>query len=358
MKVFQNKSLINIFVEEGLNFGELHLNENYNYYRNGKILSNSDTLEEGNNWLSFRCKLRGGKPGTRFKEVQIELYVIYTSMEKLISLGKVDLIGLDAEMYKWLMTAIDYDTDCKVSILEVENKGEDFWDKIYKKFKRCDEIVDWMKFLGDHPLKLSKMTEHKWEMMFKEAVKNNMQDPRTRCMFIVQIYHGGHKNLYESIYANFSLFHQVVWSFRCMMDGKQNDKIKILAKSFSENKKSNQFRNFYNMQCGEPYSDQTLVMNSVQKVLMQETNKLRNLENKVMKWHQPEFWDNTFKNYLDDLMHLEWKITMTELGLTWRNKRAYLNRITESEKMLCWNAILKNVKPSMVNMKKHKLKKV
>jgi hypothetical protein len=139
------------------------------------------------------------------------------------------------------------------------------------------------------------MTERKWELMFTETAKNDMQGPRTRCMFIDQIYHGGHKNLYESLYANFSLFHQVIWSFRSMMYGKQNDKLKTLVKSFSENKNSNQSRIFYRMQCTETYGDQTLVMNSVQKILMQETNIFRNLEDRTEKWYQPEFLDDTFK---------------------------------------------------------------
>jgi hypothetical protein len=152
----------------------------------------------------------------QFTGTQIEFFIIYTSMEKLISLEKVDLIGLDKDMGKWLMTVIDYYTDCKVSRLEVQSVG-DFWSRTYKKMKNCDEITDWIKFFGNTQLKLSKMMKHKWETMFKEAVKEDMKGLRTDYMFIDQVYHGGHKYLYEALYANFSLFHQVIWTFRSMV---------------------------------------------------------------------------------------------------------------------------------------------
>jgi hypothetical protein len=105
---------------------ELNLNCNFKYFRKGRILDDEEYLPKGNSWINYRCVLKGGRSDVRFPNIQVEFFVIYTSMEKLISLEKVDLIGLDNKMDEWLMKAIDYDTSCKVSILEVESKGEYF----------------------------------------------------------------------------------------------------------------------------------------------------------------------------------------------------------------------------------------
>jgi hypothetical protein len=47
-------------------------------------------LFKGNNWITYKSILKGGKP--EFQDVMVELYVIYTSMDKFISFEKVDLI--------------------------------------------------------------------------------------------------------------------------------------------------------------------------------------------------------------------------------------------------------------------------
>jgi hypothetical protein len=107
--------------------------------------------------------LKGGKPDVQFKDVMIEFFVIYTSMKKLISMEKVDLIGYDENMNDWLMTAIDYDTDCEVTVLEVEKegKGNNFWGDAYKWLKHDKEIAIWTRFFNAHQLKLVKMTDLK-----------------------------------------------------------------------------------------------------------------------------------------------------------------------------------------------------
>jgi hypothetical protein len=135
LQVFQNKSLMNLFVQENMKFGVLHLNQNYNYFKDGKLLKDEDILGTGNNWFSFRCRLPGGDPNVKFPTTQVELYVIYTSMDKLISLEKLDLIGLSSGMEEFVMMAIDYKTSCQVKILEVVGREKEFWNKNYKRAK-------------------------------------------------------------------------------------------------------------------------------------------------------------------------------------------------------------------------------
>jgi hypothetical protein len=61
--------------------------------------------------------------------VRIRFYVIYTSMDKMIS------------MEAWLKTAIGYYTECNVEILDVEQdgRGKSFWSDVYEEMKGYQE---------------------------------------------------------------------------------------------------------------------------------------------------------------------------------------------------------------------------
>jgi hypothetical protein len=60
--------------------------------------------------------------------------------------------------------------------------------------------------------------------MFTSAINKGGKNLRSKCLFIDQTYHGGRKYLFDSLYANFSLFHQIIWSFRSMMIGMKTEK--------------------------------------------------------------------------------------------------------------------------------------
>jgi hypothetical protein len=108
-------------------------------------------------------------------------------------------------MDDWLMTAFDYYTDCKVTILEVEVewKGCSFWRKTYQSLKHDCGMFEWMNFFKANQPRLSLMTSTKWRREFKETMNEGYC--RSRCLFIDQVYHAGHKWLHEALYANFSM---------------------------------------------------------------------------------------------------------------------------------------------------------
>jgi hypothetical protein len=60
-------------------------------------------------------------------------------------------------MNEWIMTAINYNTKCRISLLEVENESRDFWEKTYKEMKDNDDNNKWISFMSRHQLKLTKM---------------------------------------------------------------------------------------------------------------------------------------------------------------------------------------------------------
>jgi hypothetical protein len=53
------------------------------------------------------------------------------------------------------------------------------------------------------------MPKNKWRNMFKEAMKDNYH--RSKCLFIDQVYHSGHRLLHESLYSYFSIMHKLIW---------------------------------------------------------------------------------------------------------------------------------------------------
>jgi hypothetical protein len=68
-----------------------------------------------------------------------------------------------------------------------------------------------------------------------------------------------------------------------------------------DNKKSYQYKKFYDMQCGDKYGDQTRVINSVQNVIVGKTGDMYDLEKGNERWYQKDFRDNTFeKRYVGD----------------------------------------------------------
>jgi hypothetical protein len=68
-------------------------------------------------------------------------------MNKLIKFEKVDLIGYDKNMNDWLLTDIDYKTDCEVTVCEVEPEGkETFWINTFQVLKDDCEMKEWMWF--------------------------------------------------------------------------------------------------------------------------------------------------------------------------------------------------------------------
>jgi hypothetical protein len=217
------------------------------------MLTENSYLSKGDNWLTYKSVLMGGEMKLKFQNVMIEFFVIYTSMDKLILFEKVDLIGLSDVMNIWLLTAIDYKTDCDATVLEVEkeDKGNSFWRDAYRTLKHDNEIIDRMNFFNVYPLKLIKMSNLKWKKKFTESVRDGENYLRTKCLFIDQVYHEGHKNLYESLYANFSLMHQVFWVFRCKEFGINMKVLDKLVDTRIGNKKSSQFLAFIKYNVGK-----------------------------------------------------------------------------------------------------------
>jgi hypothetical protein len=113
------------------------------------------------------------------------------------------------------MTAIGYYTECKVTILEaeVEGRAKSFWSNTYKTLKYDRDLYEWLKFFIINRPKLIKMSACKWRNMFKDVMKEGYH--RTKCLFIDQVYHEGYKWLQEALYANFSIMHKLLWTFRC-----------------------------------------------------------------------------------------------------------------------------------------------
>jgi hypothetical protein len=104
--------------------------------------------------------------------------------------------------------------------------------------------------------------------MFKEAMMEGYQ--RFKCLFIDQVYHSGHKQRHEALYANFSIMHKLIWTYRCYTVGFNNKAMASLARARAENKKSAENRQFCLMQLGENYATETKIMNEVQKVLLSD----------------------------------------------------------------------------------------
>jgi hypothetical protein len=71
------------------------------------------------------------------------------------------------------------------------------------------------------------MTRNKWRNMFKEAMADNYR--RTRCLFIDQIFHDGHKLLHEAIFSNFSIMQKMIWTYRCYTRDIEDKTIKNLS---------------------------------------------------------------------------------------------------------------------------------
>jgi hypothetical protein len=64
-------------------FEELELDPKWNYYQGKKKLEKGNILFKGDNWITYKSLLKGGKP--EFQDVMVELYVIYTSTDKFNS---------------------------------------------------------------------------------------------------------------------------------------------------------------------------------------------------------------------------------------------------------------------------------
>jgi hypothetical protein len=56
-----------VATEEDIIFEQANLDPRFVYLRNGKELKNEDVLPKGNNWISFRGTLLGGKSGVNFR---------------------------------------------------------------------------------------------------------------------------------------------------------------------------------------------------------------------------------------------------------------------------------------------------
>jgi hypothetical protein len=206
-RFLKSKSKILIQTECDILFENLKLDEKMVYYLNNVKLNTGSKLFKRDNWLDNRSILIGGGP--KYQDVQIEFFVIYTSMEKLIKFEKVDLIGLDNNMDEWLMTAIDYRTDCKITVCEVgAAEDQEFWINAYEKLKNDCELCEWMYFFRHHNPSLAKMDYKRWDYMFRNAMKKNYR--RSRCLFIDQIYQSSHNRLHEALYANFSMMHKMI----------------------------------------------------------------------------------------------------------------------------------------------------
>jgi hypothetical protein len=241
---FENKSLILFQADEDMLFKDLKLNQGLIYYRNDKKMIDDSIIIRGNNWLSYRSKLVVGHVVENYN-VQIKFYVIYTSMSRMISMGKVDLIGLDDEMDAWLRTAIGYQTDCNVEILDVDqrNLGHSFGEKVYEAMNANQEVYQWLHFFNEFQPKLQLMTISKWRSRFKDAMLDGYQ--RSKCLFIDQVYHSCHNLLHEALYANFSMMHRLIWTYRLFTFGFNNKAMASLARASAENKKSSENRKFY-----------------------------------------------------------------------------------------------------------------
>jgi hypothetical protein len=234
----RNKSKILVQTEDDILFEELKPDMNMAYYQNKIRLNAESKLIKGDNWLDCRSILIGGGP--KYQDVQIEFFVIYTSMDKLIKFEKVDLIGFDEDMDEWLMTAIDYRTDYKVTICEAGTvEGQSFWIDAYKLLKNDCELQEWMYFFKKHNPSLTKMDHKRCDYMFRSTMKENYY--MSKCLFIDQVYHSGHNRLHEALYANFSAMHKMIWVVNCFEYLMKDQTMKSLAKTSSENKKSSQY---------------------------------------------------------------------------------------------------------------------
>jgi hypothetical protein len=163
--------------------------------------------------------------------------------------------------------------------------------------------------MSDSIFGLKQMKIKDWEKLFAKTAKNDerkLDTPREKCIFIDQTYCKSHKFLYEALYSNFSLFHQTIWTFACMLDGLpfEREALKSVA-TISERTKTRMGKNnqFYRMQLGDEYGDQTVVMNKMQKVLISNVNYFRNLDREDKPWQNDEFWDDTYrKKYEGDFI--------------------------------------------------------
>jgi hypothetical protein len=127
-------------------------------------------------------------------------------------------------------------------------------------------------------------------------------------------------------------------------------------------------------------------MNKVQSIVIHKTKSLLDVEKNKQKWYQKKFMDNTFekryngdfefykrlnRNYiniqeqaikfnneenrmfiagcLDEIMLTEWEMTKSNLWKFWSEKRFELNRKTGYETKCCYNAIVKNAKPDLID---------
>jgi hypothetical protein len=70
-RIFENKSLILLNLKERACVKELNLDSNYIYLQDGEILTDDDFLLKGNNWINYRCVLKGGKPAINLREPKL-----------------------------------------------------------------------------------------------------------------------------------------------------------------------------------------------------------------------------------------------------------------------------------------------
>lgn len=130
--------------------------------------------------------------------------------------------------------------------------------------------------------------------MFKEAMADNYR--RTRCLFIDQVYHDGHKFLHEAMFSNFSIIHKMIWTYKCYTRGVEDKAIKSLARASADNKKSLEYRNFCMMQLNEEYATETKIMNEVQKILLPDWKRNFILFEKTLnRWQKDDFFDSSFE---------------------------------------------------------------
>jgi hypothetical protein len=79
-------------------------------------------VPKGDNIIKFNGKLLDGV--LELEGAQFESYVIYTSLWSFIRIEKLDLIGLDDDMERWVKTAVQLDGNWRTRLLEVEAPDE------------------------------------------------------------------------------------------------------------------------------------------------------------------------------------------------------------------------------------------
>jgi hypothetical protein len=114
-------------------------------------LCKKDDIFQKRDWIiRFSGKLMGGV--RHYTDRQLECYVIFTSMEVMLDIVKVDLSGyeLDGEegrMKQWIAYAAQMYIKCDIKLIEVvapyHKRKYNYWKEMYKEFKHGrKDIID------------------------------------------------------------------------------------------------------------------------------------------------------------------------------------------------------------------------